>query len=45
MSPVTRFLTYLIVVFLQVSSVEVVQAYIDRIQEVNPLLNAVIKDR
>lgn len=29
----------------QVSSVEVVQAYIDRIQEVNPLLNAVIKDR
>lgn len=33
------------VVFLQVSSVEVVQAYIDRIQEVNPLLNAVIKDR
>lgn len=35
----------LIVVFLQVSSVEVVQAYIDRIQEVNPLINAVIKDR
>lgn len=37
----------LTVVFLvsQVSSVEVVQAYIDRIQEVNPLLNAVIKDR
>uniref|UniRef100_A0A4W6D1R7 Fatty acid amide hydrolase 2b n=1 Tax=Lates calcarifer TaxID=8187 RepID=A0A4W6D1R7_LATCA len=33
------------VVFLQVSSVEVVQAYIDRIQEVNPFLNAVIKDR
>lgn len=33
------------VVFLQVTSVEVVQAYIDRIQEVNPLLNAVIKDR
>lgn len=30
---------------LQVSSVEVVQAYIDRIQEVNPLLNAVVKDR
>lgn len=29
----------------QVSSVEVVQAYIDRIQEVNPLLNAMIKDR
>ncbi|KAE8279205.1 Fatty-acid amide hydrolase 2-A [Larimichthys crocea] len=29
----------------EVSSVEVVQAYIDRIQEVNPLLNAVIKDR
>lgn len=34
-----------VVVFLQVSSVEVVQAYIDRIQEVNPLLNAVVKDR
>ncbi len=33
------------VVFLQVSSVEVVQAYIDRIQEVNPLVNAVVKDR
>ncbi|KAM9424885.1 fatty-acid amide hydrolase 2-A-like isoform 1-T1 [Pholidichthys leucotaenia] len=32
-------------VCLQVSSVEVVQAYIDRIQEVNPLLNAVVKDR
>lgn len=30
---------------MQVSSVEVVQAYIDRIQEVNPLLNAVVKDR
>lgn len=29
----------------QVSSVEVVQAYIDRIQDVNPLINAVIKDR
>ncbi|XP_029944345.1 fatty-acid amide hydrolase 2-A-like isoform X2 [Salarias fasciatus] len=29
----------------EVSSVEVVQAYIDRIQEVNPFLNAVIKDR
>lgn len=29
----------------EVSSVEVVQAYIDRIQEVNPLLNALIKDR
>uniref|UniRef100_A0A8C5I0K7 Fatty-acid amide hydrolase 2-B-like n=1 Tax=Gouania willdenowi TaxID=441366 RepID=A0A8C5I0K7_GOUWI len=29
----------------EVSSVEVVQACIDRIQEVNPLLNAVIKDR
>lgn len=29
----------------QVSSVEAVQAYIDRIQEVNPLINAVIKDR
>ncbi|XP_070785821.1 fatty-acid amide hydrolase 2-A-like [Enoplosus armatus] len=29
----------------EVSSVEVVQAYIDRIQEVNPLLNAVVKDR
>lgn len=31
--------------FFQVSSVEVVQAYIDRIQEVNPLINAVVKDR
>ncbi|XP_068164376.1 fatty-acid amide hydrolase 2-A-like isoform X2 [Antennarius striatus] len=29
----------------EVSSVEVVQAYIDRIQEVNPLVNAVVKDR
>ncbi|KAM4612217.1 fatty-acid amide hydrolase 2-B [Polymixia lowei] len=29
----------------ELSSVEVVQAYIDRIQEVNPLLNAVVKDR
>ncbi|XP_030635839.1 fatty-acid amide hydrolase 2-B [Chanos chanos] len=29
----------------EVSSVEVVQAYIDRIQEINPLLNAVIKER
>uniref|UniRef100_A0A665UXV0 Amidase domain-containing protein n=1 Tax=Echeneis naucrates TaxID=173247 RepID=A0A665UXV0_ECHNA len=29
----------------EVSSVEVVQAYIDRIQQVNPLVNAVIKDR
>ncbi|XP_019713904.1 fatty-acid amide hydrolase 2-B [Hippocampus comes] len=29
----------------EVSSVEVVQAYIDRIQQVNPLLNAVVKDR
>ncbi|XP_062849426.1 fatty-acid amide hydrolase 2-B [Trichomycterus rosablanca] len=29
----------------QVSSVQVVQAYIDRIQEVNPLINAVVKDR
>ncbi|XP_053368200.1 fatty-acid amide hydrolase 2-B [Clarias gariepinus] len=29
----------------QVTSVEVVQAYIDRIQQVNPLLNAVVKDR
>ncbi|XP_070710396.1 fatty-acid amide hydrolase 2-B [Pempheris klunzingeri] len=29
----------------EVSSVEVVQVYIDRIQEVNPLVNAVIKDR
>ncbi|XP_062416812.1 fatty-acid amide hydrolase 2-B [Pungitius pungitius] len=29
----------------EVSSVEVVQAYIDRIQEVNPFLNAVTKDR
>lgn len=33
------------VVLVQVSSVEVVQAYIDRIQEVNPFLNAVVKDR
>uniref|UniRef100_UPI0037E8E1BE fatty-acid amide hydrolase 2-B n=1 Tax=Semicossyphus pulcher TaxID=241346 RepID=UPI0037E8E1BE len=29
----------------EVTSVEVVQAYIDRIQEVNPLLNAIVKDR
>ncbi|XP_061565484.1 fatty-acid amide hydrolase 2-B [Cololabis saira] len=29
----------------EVSSVEVVQAFIDRIQEVNPFLNAVVKDR
>ncbi|KAJ8390329.1 hypothetical protein AAFF_G00108980 [Aldrovandia affinis] len=29
----------------EVTSVEVVQAYIDRIQEVNPLINAVVKDR
>ncbi|XP_035473480.1 fatty-acid amide hydrolase 2-B [Scophthalmus maximus] len=29
----------------EVSSVEVVQAYVDRIQEVNPFLNAVVKDR
>ncbi|KAM9717992.1 fatty-acid amide hydrolase 2-B [Menidia menidia] len=29
----------------EVSSVEVVQAYINRIQEVNPFLNAVVKDR
>ncbi|XP_075948712.1 fatty-acid amide hydrolase 2-B [Anarhichas minor] len=29
----------------EVSSVEVVRAYIDRIQEVNPFLNAVTKDR
>ncbi|XP_068164379.1 fatty-acid amide hydrolase 2-A-like [Antennarius striatus] len=29
----------------EVSSVEVVQAYIDRIQDVNPLVNAVVKDR
>ncbi|KAM9836890.1 fatty-acid amide hydrolase 2-B [Aulostomus maculatus] len=29
----------------EVSSVEAVQAYIDRIQEVNPLINAVVKDR
>lgn len=33
------------VMSLQVSSVEVVQAYIDRIQEVNPFVNAVVKDR
>ncbi|KAK7910322.1 hypothetical protein WMY93_015006 [Mugilogobius chulae] len=29
----------------EVSSVEVVQTYIDRIQEVNPLINAVVQDR
>ncbi|XP_037116225.1 fatty-acid amide hydrolase 2-B [Syngnathus acus] len=29
----------------EVSSVEVVQAYVDRIQQVNPLVNAVVKDR
>ncbi|XP_069025864.1 fatty-acid amide hydrolase 2-B [Embiotoca jacksoni] len=29
----------------EVTSVEVVQTYIDRIQEVNPFLNAVVKDR
>ncbi|XP_077597629.1 fatty-acid amide hydrolase 2-B [Stigmatopora nigra] len=29
----------------EVSSVEVVQAYIDRIQQVNPLVNAMVKDR
>ncbi|KAL2097695.1 hypothetical protein ACEWY4_006902 [Coilia grayii] len=29
----------------EVTSVEAVQAYIDRIQEVNPLINAVVKDR
>ncbi|KAM9477449.1 fatty-acid amide hydrolase 2-A-like [Clarias gariepinus] len=29
----------------QVTSVQVVQAYIDRIQEVNPLINALVKDR
>ncbi|MED6273632.1 Fatty-acid amide hydrolase 2-A [Characodon lateralis] len=29
----------------EVSSVEVVQAYIDRIQDVNPFVNAVVKDR
>ncbi|XP_061525104.1 fatty-acid amide hydrolase 2-B [Phycodurus eques] len=29
----------------EVSSEEVVQAYIDRIQQVNPLVNAVVKDR
>ncbi|KAI1888381.1 hypothetical protein AGOR_G00184550 [Albula goreensis] len=29
----------------EVTSVEVVQAYIDRIQEVNPLINAVVKER
>ncbi|XP_034020851.1 fatty-acid amide hydrolase 2-B [Thalassophryne amazonica] len=29
----------------EVSSVEVVQTFIDRIQEVNPLINAVVKDR
>ncbi|XP_051558908.1 fatty-acid amide hydrolase 2-A isoform X1 [Myxocyprinus asiaticus] len=29
----------------EVTSVEVVQAYIDRIQEVNPLINAMVKDR
>ncbi|KAJ3585025.1 hypothetical protein NHX12_013748 [Muraenolepis orangiensis] len=29
----------------EVTSVEVVQAYIDRIQQVNPLINALVKDR
>uniref|UniRef100_A0A3B3ZP89 Amidase domain-containing protein n=1 Tax=Periophthalmus magnuspinnatus TaxID=409849 RepID=A0A3B3ZP89_9GOBI len=29
----------------EVSSVEVVQAYIDRIQEVNPLINAMVQER
>ncbi|XP_062305828.1 fatty-acid amide hydrolase 2-B [Osmerus eperlanus] len=29
----------------EVLSVEVVQAYIDRIQEINPLINAMVKDR
>ncbi|XP_036407520.1 fatty-acid amide hydrolase 2-B [Megalops cyprinoides] len=29
----------------EVTSVEVVQAYIDRIQEVNPMINAMVKDR
>ncbi|XP_066535951.1 fatty-acid amide hydrolase 2-A [Hoplias malabaricus] len=29
----------------EVTSVEAVQAYIDRIQEVNPLINALVKDR
>uniref|UniRef100_A0A6Q2YE70 Amidase domain-containing protein n=1 Tax=Esox lucius TaxID=8010 RepID=A0A6Q2YE70_ESOLU len=29
----------------EVTSVEVVQAYIDRIQEINPLINAMVKDR
>uniref|UniRef100_A0A8B9HQ41 Fatty acid amide hydrolase 2b n=1 Tax=Astyanax mexicanus TaxID=7994 RepID=A0A8B9HQ41_ASTMX len=29
----------------EVTSVDVVQAFIDRIQEVNPLLNAMVKDR
>uniref|UniRef100_A0A8C5CGF8 Fatty acid amide hydrolase 2b n=1 Tax=Gadus morhua TaxID=8049 RepID=A0A8C5CGF8_GADMO len=29
----------------EVTSLEVVQAYIDRIQEVNPLINAMVKDR
>ncbi|XP_076150951.1 fatty-acid amide hydrolase 2-A-like isoform X1 [Alosa pseudoharengus] len=29
----------------EVTSVEVVQAYIDRIQEVNPIINALVKDR
>ncbi|XP_028821220.1 fatty-acid amide hydrolase 2-B [Denticeps clupeoides] len=29
----------------EVSSVQVVQAYIDRIQEINPLVNAVVKER
>lgn len=29
----------------QVTCVEVVEAYIERIREVNPLINAVVKDR
>lgn len=29
----------------QVACVEVVEAYVERIKEVNPLINAVVKDR
>lgn len=31
--------------FPKVTCVEVVEAYIERIKEVNPLINAVVKDR
>lgn len=31
--------------FPKVTCVEVVEAYIERIKEVNPLINAIVKDR